>query len=153
MFEELKKYLEVHEVNFNAWYDDTIDFIRDYILSEFRDDDWDALEDAFPKGDTTFKIRLAEILDESDNPHAIKILLRMVDTDDEEVAFTCIETLKDFDLSQLPNESMTFLIEKDKSLIPTASRLQKMILIDFLNIHSKGEKIFNPFKDPKDIKD
>ncbi|PZD93115.1 hypothetical protein DNH61_24875 [Paenibacillus sambharensis] len=121
------------ETSVDSWYDYGC-IIASEILSEFSLEDWEELSKSVANMPLAWQRKLAYCMDSSCNMHELKILLELLNTEDEELFEICIDTLRSF-----TNPESKQLIAANPSILDRISNLKskaslpvKMILEDFL---------------------
>lgn len=127
MLRELDEYLKSDMLE-DYWYDDAL-FICEDIIREFSDDNWKELEVDIPKEDERWNIRLVECLSDIDNEYALNCIMKMADTDNERLFITCVDSLRDRNISSLQLDDMK---NKAKLLLEVTSLPNKKVLEAFI---------------------
>lgn len=113
MFDEFDKYiLEFAVENFavDYWYDEGAD-IAEKILYTFKDDDWKVLLQTIPERTIEWRKRLAYCMHDKNNLNQLKVLLKLVETDDRELFEIVVDSLRGF-----TGEESLNLIQKMKKI-------------------------------------
>ncbi|MBN3524078.1 hypothetical protein [Paenibacillus apiarius] len=137
MYKKLDNLL-LAESSVDSWYDDGCK-IASEILSEFSPMDWEELSKSVLIKPLAWQKKLAYCMDNNCNMYELKILLSLLDTEDEELFEVCIDTLRSFislESKQLILANPSILPRID-DLMSKASTPVKKVLEDFLvKIHS-----------------
>ncbi|KQO01105.1 hypothetical protein [Paenibacillus sp. Leaf72] len=132
MFEKLDRLLSVHTTA-DSWYDDGFIFAGD-MLSEFSPEDWEELSSKALAKPLEWQRKLAYCMDSSCNIYELKILLSLLNTEDEELFEICIDTLRSFatpDSKQMMTNN-PIILDRVHDLLPKSGIAVKKILEDFI---------------------
>ena len=136
MFTEFDEYLKAFQsddFNFNYWNDEGFTIAQE-MLEAFQDADWQELAGCLTERTDGWKKRLAYCLDDNTEPRQLDLLLRMADTEDDELLETVIDSLRIFltgeGLARLAGNGE--LIESARALLPRAGRPGQMVIMNFL---------------------
>lgn len=99
MLSELNEYLN-GDMSDDYWYDDAL-FICEDILKEFSDDKWKELLRVIPNENVRWKIHLAECMGNIENPYELQCILKMINTDNDDLFVACVDSLRCMDMSSL----------------------------------------------------
>ncbi len=114
------------------WYDVAI-FSCQEIIKNFSDLEWNELSEKLGSYSEKSKIRVAECLADIDSDKSIPILLKLSNTESHDLFITCIDLLRDMDMSSVSTDKKLSLLQKVKSLSSNASELEKTIIRAFRN--------------------
>ncbi len=109
------------------WYDCAI-LESTEILKQFDNNDWDLLLKQLNSKPVFWQKRLVECLDDLHNPYELEIILDLINTDDDDLFITCVDSLRFLNLSSLDNLKKDWLLSKIETLLGKASPPVKRIL-------------------------
>lgn len=130
MLKELNVYLKGN-MSEDYWYDDAL-FICEEILGGFSKYDWEVLLKSMSNETNEWKKRLVECLGDIHNSYELKVILELINTDNEELMIACIDSLRSVDLSKLDKSIKKQLQGKINKLLIIATPPVKKVLEDFL---------------------
>ncbi|GKW05198.1 hypothetical protein PEC301877_40110 [Pectobacterium carotovorum subsp. carotovorum] len=114
------------------WYDCAIvDSIE--MLNQFSDDDWQLLIRELENKPVLWQKRLVECLGGGHNSYEIKIILELINTEDEDLFIACIDTLRSLNLSDLSLETKERFLTRAKLLMMKSKPPVKKVLEEFIN--------------------
>ena len=132
MYSELEEYL-LGYLPADYWYDEGVDIARD-IISGFKEDDWKELSERLSLQNNEWKKKLAYCLYDEDNNFELQTLLKLLDTNDEELFEICLDSLRSF----INKDNAGYVINNPemigniKKLYNKSSRPTQVMLSDFL---------------------
>ncbi|MGX5726975.1 hypothetical protein ACWKWZ_18215 [Metapseudomonas otitidis] len=112
------------------WYDCAVLEASD-ILRNFEESDWVLLLDELERKDIFWKKRLVECLGDLNVEYEIEVILSVINTDDEDLLVSCVDSLRFLDLSRLDVSSKEKLSLKARLLLGKASPPVQLILESF----------------------
>lgn len=117
------------------WYDIASEDARKLLLL-FTDSDWLVLIKELNFQPLEFKKKLAYCLDNVENPHQLRVLLLLTNTEDKELLEICIDSLRGFmnnnNTIKLISQNKVF-IDNIKQVLPDVSIVTKKVYEDFLS--------------------
>lgn len=121
----------------DAWYDDGV-IIAQEILQLFDDEDWKLLNKELNFKSILWKQRLAYCLGNENNLNEFETLLKLVDTDDEELFELVIDSLRFFKTEKTRGfiKNNPQIIDKVNKLISTSNIVRKKVFEEFLKYNS-----------------
>ena len=137
MFEELNNLL-MENVTEDAWYDDGCVIAKD-ILSEFSEDDWNCLKDVILSRNSEWQKKIVYCLDNQLIEEELKIICKLLQSDDNELLEMCIDSLRSFD-NEVGHKFMKKnpqVIQMVKNRIKGAGIVEKKMMENFLIIFDK----------------
>ncbi|WP_336046385.1 hypothetical protein [Solibacillus ferritrahens] len=134
MYKELDNLLSA-DTTVDSWYDDGCT-IAGEILLEFSLSDWDELSNQVLSKSIEWQRKIAYCLDNQCNEHELNILMSLLNTDDEELFATCIDTLRSYTSQESKRMILGSpeILQRINDLLPGASAPVRKILQDFLSI-------------------
>lgn len=135
MFDEFDKYiLEFAGEDFavDYWYDEGAG-IAENMLYEFDDDDWKILLETVHERTIEWQKRLAYCMHDGSDLNQLRVLLRLVDTDDSELFEIVVDSLRGFTSEESINliQNDTQIVSKIKELLPKVGDATKMVFQEF----------------------
>lgn len=133
MYNDFEKYLSGY-LPTNYWYDEGVDIAQD-MISDFKDDDWNQLLKRLCKQNIEWKKKLAYCLYDDGNKYQLLTLLKLIETEDEELLEISLDSLRDF----VNKEIADFFINNSKiirdinQLYYKSSKPTQVILADLIN--------------------
>ena len=82
------------------WYDVALDECMD-MLDRFSDVEWEELSESIGDYSEKAQMRCVECLSESDNRNSLLLILRLSNTKNRELFVTCVDSLRNMDISSL----------------------------------------------------
>ena len=131
MLNELNEYLNGN-MSEDYWYDEAL-FICQNILKEFSDNNWIDLLQTIPKKDIRWKIRLAECMGDNQSSYEFQCIMKMINTDNNDLFIACIDSLRNLDLSSLDENNRNEIKNQVKLLHEKSSPPVKKVFQDFLH--------------------
>lgn len=136
MFDIFDKYLlEFAEEDFavDYWYDEGIDIAED-MLYKFEDNDWKVLLETTSDRTIEWQKRLASCMHDGSNIEQLKVLLRLLETDDSELFEIVVDSLRGFTSEESINliQGNSHIVSKIKELLPKAGDATKRVFEEFL---------------------
>lgn len=113
------------------WYDCAI-LEATEILKEFNNNDWELLLTQLKLKPIFWQKRLVECLGDLHNSHELEVLLNIINTNNEDLFISCIDTLRLLNLSNLDNSKKEQLLSKIDILLQNASSPVKRVLEEFI---------------------
>ncbi|MGC8100946.1 hypothetical protein [Metapseudomonas otitidis] len=113
------------------WYDCGILEAAD-VLREFDKGDWELLLDDLKDKGVFWRKRLVECLGDFKVLYEIEVILRIVNTDDEDLRICCFDALRMLDLSGVDGRTREELSSRAEYLLDEVSLPVKKILEDFV---------------------
>ncbi|WP_314060545.1 hypothetical protein [uncultured Vagococcus sp.] len=131
MFDELDKIL-IEDSSEDSWYDDGCLYAEE-LLEKFTDDDWKELTRTMKAKNDRYKIRLAYSVEEEAGMNGFKLLLGLLNENDEVVEYA-LDSLRSFNKEPYKKliSSDQKIIKKAETLLKDASLPVKKILEAFL---------------------
>ncbi|WP_347253683.1 hypothetical protein [Leminorella grimontii] len=113
------------------WYDCAILESTD-ILKKFDKKDWKVLLEQLGSKPLFWQKRLVECLGDLHSPYEIEVILYLIDTDDEDLFITCIDSLRLLDLSGLSGGRKEEILSKvtcllDNKPLPVKKVIEELI--------------------------
>jgi hypothetical protein len=104
------------------------------ILRNFSENDWARMIKELDSRPLEFKKKLAYCLNDSSNSCELEVLLILVDTNDDELFVTCVDSLRDFinPNSKKVIKKKEILISKIDKRKETTDNMIKTVYADFL---------------------
>lgn len=125
MIKELNLYLD-GEMSDDYWYDEAISICED-ILKQFSKAEWNELLELIPSNDNVWNLRLVECLGNINQPYDLSCILKMINTDNYDVFTVCIDSLREVDLSLIPQNEKELIRDRIMHKIEVSSLpVQKM---------------------------
>ncbi|NUE67582.1 hypothetical protein [Snodgrassella sp. ESL0253] len=113
------------------WYDCAIlEAIE--ILKRFNDNDWLFLLKQLKDKPIFWQKRLIECLGGLHSPYELEVILEIINTTDEDLFISCVDSLRFLDLSTLDNEKKEQLLSKSERALERASSPVKRILEEII---------------------
>ncbi len=139
MYKELDEFITEYQNTTDFWYDVGCEMASDKLL-KFSPQDWEELSSNVLTKPLEWQKKLAYCMDNSCNVYELKILLSLINTEDEELFEVCIDTLRSFKTPEakqmiLDNPSVIYRVNK---LLPNVGAITRKTLEEFLaNLSSK----------------
>lgn len=130
MLNELDEYLKSDMLE-DYWYDDAL-FICEDIIREFSDAEWNELKDIIPKEDMRWNVRLVECLGDINNQYTLECIIKMVNTNNDDLFIVCVDVLRDMDISLLHLDDVKKIVNKAKLLSEKSTLPVKKVLEVFI---------------------
>lgn len=130
MLKELSEYLN-GDMSDDYWYDDAL-FICEDILKEFSDKEWNELLSVIPNETVTWRIRLAECLGDIHSPFELQCIMKMINSENNDLLVACVDSLRDMDISLLKETDKIEIMNQVKSLMEESSPPIKKVFEIFL---------------------
>jgi hypothetical protein len=135
MYNELDNYImefSGENSSDDYWYD--IGFRHtNTLLNKFRDEDWRNMAEHLDEKSATWKKRLIYCLGNGNNDQEIDVIMKMIDTSDEELFVMCIDALRG--MITINNKNIIAspeIVEKTLKLIPKTGLASKKGLEIFI---------------------
>ena len=103
------------------------------ILSAFTDFDWEYLLKNLSDKSIYWKIRLVECLGDLHNSYELRVILELIDTDDDKLFVSCVDSLRSINLCHLPENILNTIQTRIINLMQNASLPVKRVLEDFMH--------------------
>ena len=114
------------------WYDEGLIWYQE-MADGFSDEEWAELSERIGGYPANAQMRCAECLSGSDNRNSLFVILRISKTYDRELFVTCVDSLRNMDLSSLSHNEMARISHKIKEYLADASSLEKTVFKAFLD--------------------
>lgn len=101
------------------------------ILDKFTDSDWQQLLTTLADKSIFWKTRLVECLGDLRNSYELEVILELINTDDNDLFVSCIDSLRTIDISSLSENQLDKINNKIRYLILNASLPVKSVLDKF----------------------
>lgn len=131
MLDELNVYLNGNNMSDDYWYDEALTICMD-ILKEFSDVEWIELLNKIPNANVVWKIRLAECLDDICSPYDLQCIIKMINTNNNDLFVACVDALRCMDISYLKETDKNEIINQINLLMEDSSPPVKKVLESFL---------------------
>lgn len=98
MFDEFDKYIfefAAEDFPVDYWYDEGAD-IAERMLCRFEKNDWERLWAEMPERTVEWQKRLAYCMEDGTDLNQLKVLLKLAETDDDELFETVVDSLRSF---------------------------------------------------------
>lgn len=134
IFDEFISNFSVKDIT-DFWYDDSL-FIAQEFLEKFTDDDWDLLIKVIDDKPIFWKYRLAELLGNNNNFKEFEVLMKLVNTNDEQLFEISIDALRFFKNEEFKDilKNNFEIFNKIKNLYFKSDTVRKKIFDDFLDL-------------------
>ncbi|MCM1057129.1 MAG: hypothetical protein NC517_05920 [Firmicutes bacterium] len=139
MFDEFDKYISMFaEEDFavDYWYDEGAE-IAENMLCEFKEEDWKILLKIVPERKIQWQKRVAYCMHDKSDQNQLKVLLNLVETDDDELLEIVVDSLRGF----TSEESLKLIyadsrmVSKIKKLMPKVGDATKRVFEEFLKVN------------------
>lgn len=130
MFKEFESGIK-NNASEDYWYDEGLYYYQD-MLDDFTDEEWEELSEKVDYYDDEAQMRCVECLSGTDNRNSLAIILRLSDTNNRELFVTCVDSMRDMDISSLSDSEKEHLAQRVKEFSPEASSLESIVLNAFL---------------------
>lgn len=137
MFDEFDKYISafaMEDYSVDYWYDEGAG-IAENMLDKFDNNDWKTLLRSMPERTVEWKKRLAYCMNNGSDLNQLTVLLKLADTDNDELFEIVVDSLRVFTgeecLNLIQNDSQ--IIYKIKELYPKVGDVTKRVFEAFLN--------------------
>ncbi len=114
------------------WYDVAL-FEAQEMLNSFSDEEWMELSEKIYDYSEKAQMRCVECLSDIDNRNSLLLTLRLSDTPNRELFVTCVDSLRNMDLSSLSQSEKEHLLKRVKEYSADASKLEKIVLKAFMD--------------------
>ena len=131
MFEEFEYGIKNNDAN-DYWYDDRLFYYQE-MLNSFSDDEWEELSEKISDYSEEAQMRCVECLSDIDDRKSLSIILKASKTKNRELFVTCVDSLRNMDISSLSHDEKEHLAQRVKEFSAEASSLESMVLKAFLN--------------------
>lgn len=138
MFDEFDKYIldfAVEDFAADYWYDEGID-IAEKMLCKFTEDDWGMLLKTVSERKTEWQKRLAYCMHDKSDLNQLKVLLSLVETDDDELFEIVVDSLRGFASEESLHliQADSRIVSKIQELMPKVGDVTKKVFKEFLKI-------------------
>jgi hypothetical protein len=113
------------------WYDDRLFYYQE-MLSSFSDEEWEALSEVIGDHSEEAQMRCIECLSDVDERKSLAIILKVSNTKNRELFVTCIDALRNMDISSLSHSEKEYLVQRVKEYSADASSIEKIVFKAFL---------------------
>ena len=131
MLEEFEFGINNNDSN-DYWYDDRLFYYQD-MLDSFSDEEWKKLYERIGDYSEEAQMRCVECLSAIDNRNSLSMILILSDTQDRELFVTCVDSLRNMDLSSLSQSEKERLVQRVKEFSADASKLEIIVFKAFLD--------------------
>lgn len=114
------------------WYDDGLFYYQE-MLDGFSDEEWEELSEKINDYSEKAQMRCVECLSAIDNRNSLSMILRLSDTNNRELFVTCVDSLRNIDLSSLSQSEKERLLQRVKDFSADASKLERIVLKAFMD--------------------
>lgn len=124
MFDEFDKYISafaVEDFAVDYWYDEGVD-IAEKMLCQFTENDWKTLLEAVSERTIEWQKHLAYCMHDKSDLNQLKVLLKLVETDDSELFEIVVDSLRGF-----TGEESRDLIQADKRIVSKIEELMPKV--------------------------
>ena len=115
------------------WYDDGLFYYQE-MLDGFSDEEWEELSEKIDDYSEKAQMRCVECLSDIDNKNGLLLILRLSATHNRELFVTCVDSLRNMDLSSLSQSEKERLLQRVKDFSADASKLEKIVLKAFMDV-------------------
>ena len=115
------------------WYDDGLFYYQE-MLDGFSDEEWKELSEKIGDFPKDAQMRCVECLSDIDNKNGLLLILRLSATHNRELFVTCVDSLRNMDLSSLSQSEKERLLQRVKDFSADASKLEKIVLKAFMDV-------------------
>ncbi|MFV0548467.1 MAG: hypothetical protein ACK5M5_07095 [Limnobaculum xujianqingii] len=128
-----------HEISSeDYWYDCGILEAAE-LLNKFDENDWEMLIEQLKHKSILWQKRLVECLGDLHSPYELNVILELINTEDEDLFVTCIDSLRCLDLSKLNQDTKKQLLTSADLLIEKAMLPVKKVLEEFIKKNLIGD--------------
>lgn len=137
MFHRFDRYISAfasEDFAVDYWYDEGVD-IAENMLYEFEENDWEILSEVVFERTIEWKKRLAYCMHDKNDLNQLRVLLDLVDTDDNELLEIVVDSLRGFtsEKSLKLIQSNSKIVSKIEELMPKVGDVTKRIFEAFLD--------------------
>ena len=115
------------------WYDDGLFYYQE-MLDGFSDEEWKELSEKIDDYSEKAQMRCVECLSDIDNKNGLLLILKLSATHNRELFVTCVDSLRNMDLSSLSQSEKERLLQRVKDFSADASKLEKIVLKAFMDV-------------------
>lgn len=138
MFDEFDKYISafaVEDFAVDYWYDEGVD-IAEKMLCQFTENDWKTLLEAVSERTIEWQKHLAYCMNDKSNLNQLKVLLSLVDTDDNELFEIVVDSLINFTSEESLNliQADSRIVSKIEELMTKVGAVTKKVFEDFMRM-------------------
>lgn len=135
MYDKLDTYLtefSKEDSSDDYWYDVGVIYASQ-LISDFNDDDWYKLIEHIDEKDDMWKKRLVYCLGDGERTADVDVILKLMDTEDDELFVMCIDALKEMITENNKDKILSCKnINKALELIPKSGIATKNVLEKFV---------------------
>lgn len=130
MLSEINEYLS-GDMSEDYWYDDAL-FICEDILKDFSETKWEELSKVVSNENIRWKIRLAECMGNIGSCYELQCILKMIETDNEDLFVACVDSLRSMDMSTMNEVTKKEIQNQIKSRMKISSPPVVKVFEEFL---------------------
>jgi len=132
-FDEYLKEFESEDFAMDYWYDEGF-VIAQGMLEKFSEENWNELLKNLNNKTVEWKKRLAYCLHDENSLWQLKVLIELLDTEDEELFELSVDSMRTFINANTKSEILqkSTIITRIKERLPSVGKPIKIILEDFL---------------------
>ena len=112
------------------WYDVAL-FECQEMLERFSDEEWEELSEKIGNYSEEAKMRCVECLSDIDNRKGLLMILRLSNTNNRELFVTCVDSLRNMDISSLSQNEIERLFQRVKDYTADASAIENAVFKAF----------------------
>lgn len=131
MFEEFESGI-IHNDSDDYWYDDGL-FYYQKMLDSFSEEDWKALCAKIGDYPEKAQMRCAECLSDIKNRNSMLIILKISETKNRELFVTCVDSLRNMDISSLSQSEKERLLQRVNAYSADAASPERAVLKAFVD--------------------
>ena len=131
MLKEFECYIYDNSTD-DYWYDVALDECE-RILDSFSDEEWAELSEKIGDYSEKAQMRCVECLSDIDNRNSLSIILKLSHTNNRELFVTCVDSLRNMDISSLFQSEKERLSQRVKAYSANASSPENAVFKAFLN--------------------
>lgn len=136
MFDEFDKYIfefAVKDFAVDYWYDEGVD-IAENMLCKFEENDWKVLLEVVSERTVEWQKHLAYCMHDKSDLNQLKVLLKLVETDDSELFEIVVDSLRGFTSEESLNliQTDSRIVSKIEELMPKVGDVTKRVFEEFL---------------------
>ncbi|SEH84176.1 hypothetical protein SAMN02910265_02994 [Ruminococcus flavefaciens] len=98
------------------------------MLNSFSDEEWMELFEKIDNYSEKAQMHCVECLSDIDNRNSLLLILKLSDTPNRELFVTCVDSLRNMDLSSLYQSEKEHLLKRVKEYSADASKLEIIVL-------------------------
>ena len=115
------------------WYDVAL-FECQEMLERFSDEEWKELSEKIGAYSEKAQMRCVECLSDIDNRKGLLIIFRLSNTNNRALFVTCVDSLRNMDISSLSQSEKERLFQRVKEYSADASAIEKAVFKSFLDV-------------------